>query len=67
MELDLQTPGLLQRLSAWVPGLDRQLSLASAAQRLLTGLLDDVAAFVVALVAFYLLPSLLAGEGRLAA
>lgn len=61
LELELQTPGLLARLASFVPGLAQQLSLASGWQRLLTGLLDDAAAFVIALVAYYQLPALLAG------
>ena len=50
----------------WPPGcpaLTRQLSLAGAGQRLLTGLLDDAAAFVLAQAAYYHLPALLAGRG----
>jgi len=61
LELDLQTPGLLQRLAGLVPGLAQQLSLLAAWQRLLTSLLDDAAAFFVALMAYYQLPALLAG------
>lgn len=61
LELELQTPGLLQRLASYLPGLSRHLSLASALPRLLTGLLDDAAAFTVALLAYYQLPALLAG------
>lgn len=59
----MQAPGLVARLAAWVPGLTRQLSLAGAGQRLLTGLLDDAAAFVLAQAAYYHLPALLAGRG----
>lgn len=62
LELDLAAPGLLQRAAAWVPGLAQQLSLASAWQRLATGLLDDVAAFVAALVVYHQLPLLLGAE-----
>ena len=60
LELDLQVPGLLARLAGWLPGLSQRLSLLSAWQRLLAGLLDDAAAFVAALVAYTLLPPLLA-------
>ncbi|KAI3424910.1 hypothetical protein D9Q98_008294 [Chlorella vulgaris] len=61
LDLDLQTPSMLARLAAALPGLQRQLSLLTAAQRLLGSLLDDAAAFVVTLVAYYQLPALLAG------
>lgn len=67
LELDIATPGLVQRLAAWVPGLAQQLSLASAAQRLATGLLDDAAAFVAALVIHHQLPQLLGVEPTAAA
>lgn len=67
LELELQTPGLLARLASAVPGLQQQLSLASAWHRLLNGLLDDAAAFVVALVAYHQLPPLLAGREAAAA
>ncbi len=53
---------MLSRLASFVPGLSQQLSLASGWQRLLTGLLDAAAAFVIALVAYYQLPALLAGS-----
>lgn len=49
------------RLASAVPGLARRLSLLAAWQRLATGLLDDAAAFVVALVAYHQLPQLTAG------
>lgn len=62
LELELQSPGMLSRLASFVPGLSQQLSLASGWQRLLTGLLDAAAAFVIALVAYYQLPALLAGS-----
>lgn len=61
LELELQAPGLVQRLAGLVPGLSRQLSLLAALPRLLTGLLDDAAAFVAALVCYYQLPALMAG------
>lgn len=61
LELDLQTPGLLQRLAGSVPGLSRRLSLLAALPRLLTGLTDDAAAFMAALFCYYQLPALLAG------
>lgn len=62
LELELQTPSLLQRLASSLPGLSRQLSLLAVLPRLLTGLLDDAAAFMAALLCYYQLPTLLAGE-----
>lgn len=57
----MEAVGPLARLAGLVPGLRQQLSLVAAVQRLLTGLLDDAAAFSAALVAFNLLPQLQAG------
>lgn len=51
---------MLARAAAAVPGLSRQLALLAGWQRLLAGLMDDVAAFVVAQLAYCHLPQLLA-------
>ena len=62
LELDTQAPGVLQRVVALLPGLAPRLSLLLALPRLLTSLLDDAAAFLVALVGYHLLPVLLGGS-----